>query len=224
MKFLNTYLRRPFPRSIAEFRHAMISYAQFGEDLLVQELLGYDRSDVFYVDIGAFHPISKSNTYVFYQRGGRGICIEPNPAARSLWQQFRPRDTFISKGVTGGGARCFMSYSSDASKAAMNHFKMIGQNDIPDDIEIECVTIREIINEHLPLGHQLDLLSIDCEGMDLEIVRGFPFEIVRPKVAIIEDFDYSENSDIHIAMKKNGYRMVSYAKISKIFVDTQAAN
>lgn len=53
----------------------MISYSQFGEDLLAQEILGYERCDIFYIDIGAFHPISKSNTYIFYKRGSRGhVC------------------------------------------------------------------------------------------------------------------------------------------------------
>lgn len=78
------YLHRPFPNSFEEFKHAMISYSQFGEDLLAQEILGYERCDIFYIDIGAFHPISKSNTYIFYKRGSRGMCVEPNPQARPL--------------------------------------------------------------------------------------------------------------------------------------------
>ena len=109
MKFLKNYLHRPFPNSFEEFKHAMVSYSQFGEDLLVQEVLGYERRDIFYIDIGAFHPISKSNTYIFYKRGGRGICVEPNPNAKALWQKFRPRDIFIGKGVTGG-ENCRLAY------------------------------------------------------------------------------------------------------------------
>jgi FkbM family methyltransferase len=220
MKWLRNYLRRPFPRSITEFKDAMVSYAQFGEDLLAQELLGYERSDVFYMDIGAFHPISKSNTYVFYQRGGRGICIEPNPEARALWQQFRPRDTFIGKGVTGG-ASGFLSYNSDDSKAGMNHFVEYQSNVYPDYLQLECVNIREIVTNLMTAGQRLDLLSIDCEGMDLEIIRSFPFDVVRPRVAIIEDFDYSEKSEISSLMHANGYKTVSYAKISKLFVDSR---
>ena len=68
MNILKNYCHRPFPQSFEEFKHAMVSYSQFGEDLLVQEILGYDRKDVFYIELGAYQPISKSNTYIFYKR------------------------------------------------------------------------------------------------------------------------------------------------------------
>lgn len=60
---------------------------------------------------------------------------------------------------------------------------------------------------------------MDCEGMDLQILESFPFEKVQPRVVAVEDFDYSEQSRIHLLMSKMGYEMKSYAKITKIFVD-----
>lgn len=64
LNWLKTYLQRPFPRSLQEFKRAMNSYAQFGEDLLAKELLGYERSDIFCIDIGAFI-LSASQTRTF---------------------------------------------------------------------------------------------------------------------------------------------------------------
>jgi FkbM family methyltransferase len=200
----------------------MVSDAQFGEDLLAQECLGYEKSDIFYIDVGAFHPISKSNTYIFYSRGGRGICIQPNPAASSLCRRFRPRDMFIGKGVTGGES-CHMAYRSNHSSAEVNHFLNHNSNSTSADLQIECVNIRQLVNDHLPSGQQVDLLSIDCEGMDVDVIRSFPFDLVRPRVVIIEDFDYSDKSEIHQLMEASGYKFVSYAKISKIFTDNQYA-
>ena len=40
-----------------------VSYSQFGEDLVLQKIF-LDRSDGFYVDVGAFHPKYYSNTYL----------------------------------------------------------------------------------------------------------------------------------------------------------------
>lgn len=223
MKWLNIYLQRPFPRRSEEFKHAMISYSQFGEDLLVQELVGYDRNDIFYIDIGAFHPIIKSNTYLFYQRGGSGICIEPNPAARPLWRQYRPRDTFVGKGVIGVGS-CLMTYRHNSASEELNHLLNDASEASTADLQIECTNIGQILKDHLPLGRPVDVLSIDCEGLDLDIIRTFPFQSVRPRVAIIEDFDYSEESEISALMRMNGYKTVSYAKISKLFVDNQVVS
>ena len=218
-KWISNYLHRPFPSSFEEFRHAMVSYSQFGEDLLVQEILGYDRRDIFYIDIGAFHPNSKSNTYIFYKRGGKGICVEPNPSARALWQKFRPRDIFVSKGATGG-ASCHLNYVTDPGSGAQNRFQTQCNSGRSFQHEIECVNIRQLVAEFLPAGQSVDLLSVDCEGMDMDLIRNFPFDLVRPRVVVVEDFEYSEKSEIHLLLANLGYEINAYAKITKIFVDS----
>src|SRR4051812_41063504 len=56
------------------------SYAQQGEDLAVASifgLLGVGRPT--YLDVGAGDPVEGSNTYLFYERGCRGVLVEPNP-------------------------------------------------------------------------------------------------------------------------------------------------
>jgi FkbM family methyltransferase len=200
----------------------MISFSQFGEDLLVQEILGYERKDVFYIDIGAFHPISKSNSYIFYKRGGRGICVEPNPAAKVLWDRHRKRDIFLNAGATGGESGP-MFYLPDPGGAGMNRFvnDADGGNGAHEGaFAVKCLNISELVKAHTVAGQAVDLLSIDCEGMDYEILANFPYDYVRPKVIVVEDFDLTDQSDLHQLLKGKGYRMVSLAKISKIFVDS----
>lgn len=215
MNIYKNYLHRPFPCSLEEFRHAMVSYSQFGEDLLVQEILGYDRTDVFYIELGAYQPISKSNTYIFYKRGGRGICVEPNPLAKKLWSDYRPRDIFVKKGVTGG-VFCEMFYNTDGAGSSTNHFSQ--ESNGASSQQIELVNIRELIDEYLPAGQAVDLLTVDCEGMDLSILETFPFDKVRPRVIAVEDFDISGISDVHRYLQGLGYHFASLAKITKIFV------
>jgi FkbM family methyltransferase len=218
MNFLKNYLHRPFPNSFEEFKHALVSYSQFGEDLLVQEILGYERRDIFYIDIGAFHPINKSNTYIFYKRGGRGICVEPNPNARALWQKFRPRDIFVSKGATGGESG-HLNYVTDPGSGAQNRFQTQSNYGSSLQHEIECLNIRQLVAELLPDGQSVDLLSVDCEGMDIDLIRNFPFDLVRPRVVVVEDFEFSEKSEIHLLLANLGYEMTAFAKITKIFLE-----
>ncbi len=75
------------------------SYSQSGEDVVVDSILNRQKKG-FYVDIGAFHPKVFSNTYLFYKRGWRGVCVEPNPEAKWKFEMVRPRDTFVNVGVT----------------------------------------------------------------------------------------------------------------------------
>ena len=51
------------------------SYAQHGEDLLVEQLLGQIES---FIDIGANDGVLFSNTFKFAKKGARGLCVEPS--------------------------------------------------------------------------------------------------------------------------------------------------
>jgi hypothetical protein len=84
-------LRREPPR-LQSFGYAQPrSFSQFGEDRF---LLRYfrDQTSGFYVDVGASHPFSFSNTYLLYERGWRGLNLEPAPDDFALLQRHRPRD------------------------------------------------------------------------------------------------------------------------------------
>jgi FkbM family methyltransferase len=70
---------------------ARLSYAQEGEDVLLDRLLA-KQTDGFYVDVGAHHPKRFSNTHYFYMRGWSGINIEPNPVVVGSFRQMRRRD------------------------------------------------------------------------------------------------------------------------------------
>jgi hypothetical protein len=57
-----------------------VSYSQSGEDVIVDfifQILKIQKPS--YLDVGAHHPSYLSNTYLFYQKGCQGVCIEPDP-------------------------------------------------------------------------------------------------------------------------------------------------
>lgn len=54
-----------------------ISFARPGDDLQLMKLINNNTPGV-YVDIGSWHPKKASNTYFFYLRKWKGICIDPN--------------------------------------------------------------------------------------------------------------------------------------------------
>ena len=76
------------------------SYAQTGEDVIVAEILlaslrlqGRAPSTINYVEIGANHPISTSNTYLLYSRfGASGLLVEADPRLIGDLRSTRSRD------------------------------------------------------------------------------------------------------------------------------------
>lgn len=63
-----------------------ISFSKAGDDIQLIKLIN-NRVPGAYVDIGSWHPINASNTYYFYLRNWKGICIDPNPELKLLYNQ-----------------------------------------------------------------------------------------------------------------------------------------
>ena len=84
------------------------SFSQYGEDLIICDLLQDHLSNGFYVDIGANHPSKLSNTYRLYTLGMRGVTVEPNQSFCSLHQRYRPGDVCVCAGLgSAEGVACF---------------------------------------------------------------------------------------------------------------------
>src|ERR1700735_2333234 len=69
----------------------IISYAQNREDVLLWRVLR-DFPNGFYIDVGAEDPTRNSVTRAFYERGWRGINVEPVPAHCDELSNKRSRD------------------------------------------------------------------------------------------------------------------------------------
>src|SRR5215831_3973844 len=70
---------------------SFISYAQNFEDVMLWRALKHiDKG--FYIDVGANDPDKDSVTKAFYERGWRGINVEPVPQWFERLEKARPRD------------------------------------------------------------------------------------------------------------------------------------
>ena len=51
-------------------------YSQFGEDVVLRELMGKRHPKGSYLDIGCYHPRKHSNTYFLYKLGWSGMLVD----------------------------------------------------------------------------------------------------------------------------------------------------
>jgi hypothetical protein len=74
--------------------HKNGSYSQDGEDMVLKVFFYENKRkyEGFYIDVGAHHPFRFSNTAFFYQKGWRGINIEPTPDLIKKFKRYRKRD------------------------------------------------------------------------------------------------------------------------------------
>jgi hypothetical protein len=172
-------------------RHASYysSHSQFGEDMVARAILG-ERKRGRYVDIGAHHPIYYSNTYHFYCSGWSGINIDALPGTVETFNLLRPRDTNLQaclSDVSGVEVTFYVFEQAAlsttdpelAKRRQANGDKLVAEH------RLRTVTLPECLEPHLH-GGEIDLLSIDIEGMVERILAANDWNRYRPRVLIFE--------------------------------------
>lgn len=215
------YLRRRWTK-----KHKA-SYSQCGEDLIaafVFDALGI--SSPSYLDIGAHHPTFLSNTYLFYEQGHHGVNVEPDPTLCETIRRERGRDVCLNAGVGTSHQKTAEFYVMSArtlntfSKSEAELHVRSGNYEIESVIQIPLLTINEIIERHFaPRPH---FVSLDTEGMDLEILKTFDLQKYRPEVFCIETLTYPDEQktpEVFGFMSSNGYFAYADTYINTIFVD-----
>lgn len=204
---------------------AVRSWSQEGEDLILKRIFGAEYSG-FYVDIGAHHPKRFSNTFLFYQRGWRGINIDAMPESMAKFNKIRPRDINLEIGIgEKQGKLEYFVFNEPALNGFSRHLSY-HRNDADSPYRIESVLkldvlpLRQVLEDFLPEGQSIDFMSIDVEGLDLEVLKSNDWQIYRPTFVLIEILGSSlhdvDQSDIGRFMRDVGY--VPYAKsINTVF-------
>lgn len=214
-------------------KHAKISYSQLAEDTLIDSIfsaLGIHQPT--YIDIGAHAPIYLSNTYLFYRKGSRGVCVEPNPLLYKNIQKKRKRDICLNMGVGISAATEASFYImtsstlSTFSKEDAERMVSYGREKIEEIITVPLISFDEIVKKYLRACP--NLVSLDVEGLDLAILKTIDFSIYRPEVFCVETLTYTEDnfeekitSTIDFMVSK-GYLIYADTYVNTIFVDKAA--
>jgi FkbM family methyltransferase len=207
------------------------SYSQFGEDIIIATIFNLIRkSSITYLDIGANFPKHFSNTYYFYKKGNKGICIEPDIELFNYYHKIRPKDTVYNIGIGMNEMdelKEFYFYKDE--RKGLNTFsrERVSENETISPVKAEKTTvtlrnINNIIKENFKAPP--DLLSIDIEGLDFDVLKTLDFSCNAPLVICCELTKLAEGNLIveHTALKdlllSNGYFQYANTFINGIFV------
>ena len=198
--------------------HAGTYYSQEGEDILLSRIFG-EQAEGFYVDVGAHHPRRFSNTCFFYKRGWRGINIDALPGSMKVFQKFRPRDINLELAVSE--REQVLTYYMFNEPALNGFSKTISEKRQTDEykitntIDVLAFPLYVILDKHLPLGQSIDFLSVDVEGLDLQVLESNDWKKYSPKVILVEilanNLTAIENDPVYNYMVNQGY--ILFAKL-----------
>jgi FkbM family methyltransferase len=208
--------------------YAKKSYSQCGEDMIIRHVFNFlEIPKPDYLDIGAHHPFMNSNTAHFYLNGSKGVLVEPDPVNSFFLRKYRKDDFCIQAGISDKEAEMdyFMFNSSTLntfSETSAIRYQSMGFQLI-NKISIKMIT-PEFVFEKYFSDKAPDLISLDVEGMEIQILNAMQLEKYKPKVICLETVDYSKdgrsakNYSLIDFVKSKGYVVYADTGINTIFI------
>lgn len=208
----------------------MNTYSQAGEDAIAHYFFFTQGiTHPTYLDIGTNKPIYGNNTFLFYKRGNKGVCIEADPSLMPEILEHRKRDVCLNAAVTfdertNGDFYVFDEPAHNTlSKEEAEYRNKVSKFKLNKVINIPFVNINNLIKEHF--GTAPNFLSLDVEGVDLEILKAIDFNAHRPDLLCVETITFSlDNKEEKITeiidfMRTKDYVVYADTHINTLFVD-----
>lgn len=204
-------------------------------DELYERYIG-DKTDGFFVEIGAFNGYNWSNTLPLISAGWSGIMVEADPENFSklamrhmsnpklkLVQVAIAKDRGLAKLYQGGSTSTIYEPTVDIyhgipplACAGLSHdcFVMVPK-----------YTMDDLFDFYNCPDHY-DVLVIDVEGGEIDVLAGYDIASHRPTMAIIEAHEQSpfqalrkKARKINRYFKDNGYKKIQSDEINNVYVN-----
>ena len=198
--------------------------SQYGEDVYLWN--HFKRRSGFFIEIGAYDGVTFSNTYWLEHVGWTGILVEPNPELYKKCLKARPFSKVIHAAITGDesldsvtlvlpdniGGRDALAYTvkSDYQVNRVNDTGVKLRH-----IQVPAMTTKRLLRD---VTENIDVLSIDVEGAEMEVLKTFDFNRFRPEIIIIEDNLRGKDKTIYEFMHSKNYTVNKIISRNIIFI------
>jgi len=203
----------------------MKSYAEFETDKFILEKYFHDKTIGIMVEVGAAGPEHISTSKLFKDVGWRCLCVEPNPKFADQHRKIGNEIYEVALSDKSGeniefniitspdGQHTGEALSALAQRAPV---RMINPTWVPwiKKISVKVMTLNELLEQ---AGvSKLDFVSIDVEGWELDVLRGFNAKKYSPKIILLENLDMSPV--YHNYMKSIGYTLDHSLQQNEIYL------
>lgn len=179
------------------------------------------------VEVGANEPVSiySQSWHLEDKLGWRAVLVEPNPELAEKARKLRSRAQVFEFACVGSEEIHQLSLFIPL----VNGEEVTGHAAIEKNIDdhayhnhrevvIRAQTLNQVIES---CGSpQIDVLSIDVEGAEIEVLKGLDLARHRPRLILLEDKHVYLTK--HRLLKKNGYRLVKRTGLNCWYVPVDA--
>ena len=182
-------------------------FAQFGEDRILDAIFQHQREGNC-VEVGANDGITDSMTYHFELMGWECLLVEPVPdLARKISEKRNCIvKTYAASSIEGEASFTIAEKALGMSGLGLSkdqRKKITRAGGTPKETTVRKKTLDSILEESN--FSRIDFISIDVEGHELEVLKGFSLENFQPRIVLIEDNQDQTDPAVQDHMKSKGY-------------------
>ena len=214
------------------------NYTVTGVDLLLDNFFkNKNIKQGVYIDVGCNHPLFNNYTYLLYKSGWSGINIDLDFHCIDMFNHFRPLDFNRQVAISDvrGEADLFFYHNKSAINTLSKEMHLLRGSDAKEIRKIQTETLNNVIKESKFSDKKVNLLSIDVEGFELNVLKGFDFEKYSPELVVVEYIDpamkkaefYNQNinniinSELYNFMIDKNYKFINWFHSDLIFVNNK---
>jgi len=206
-----------------------ISYAQNFEDVMLWRALKRVEHG-FYVDVGANDPDLHSVTKAFYERGWRGINVEPVPQWAAQLRNRRPEDVNLQLAAAARPGE-LMLYELPDTGLSTSSLAIASRHSQDHDMQLVERLVRAetltTICRQVRVG-PIHFLKIDVEGAERDVLEGLDLSIIRPWIILVEATLPLTQDESHAAwepiLERGAYRFAYFDGLNRFYVASERAD
>jgi FkbM family methyltransferase len=186
---------------------APIYYAQYGEDKILDNI--FNKRNGTCVEVGGYDGVTGSNTYYFEKLGWRCLLIEPMPDFCRRIRENRHCDVVeMAASNTTGEAVFYVADSVETLSTMEAETQRLDRINKQGGRELKKITVKTARLTDILLSKgmkDIDFLTIDVEGHEMAVLQGLSFDIISPRIVIIESNPDGFNNEVTDFMKSASY-------------------
>ena len=165
---------------------SLCSYAQNFEDVMLWRALGHVEHG-FYIDVGAHDPVVDSVSRAFYERGWRGVHVEPLPELAEALRRDRPDEDVVQAVLAQHPG--IVSFHEIPGTGLSTLDAGIAERHVEAGYTARAVDVIAITMDTLLARYadrEIHWLKLDVEGAEGAVLAGWTAPTPRPWIVVVE--------------------------------------
>ena len=164
-----------------------------------------------FLDLGAYDGVDLSNTRALTELGWAGVCIEPNPVIfERLCDNLKAFNKVIEYKFALGTENKTVTMQMNDS-----YYSTVKQSEVDrwrgafkfESAEVQMLDFKSFLE--FSKYKTFDFISIDCEGLDYEILAQINLDEVECKMVCVETNSKETDKYINYISKFEGFKVIS---------------